>query len=253
MITIKDQKEIEIMRQAGKILAQIIRELKENVRPGITTNDLDKLAQELIFKYKVKPAFLGYGGFPNVLCTSVNETIVHQTPSDYILKNGDILSLDMGVIYKGYYSDMAITVPVGEISDEAKVLLRITKKALNIAIKKVRPGNTIGDIGNTIQRYVEKRGLNVVKELCGHGIGKELHEDPEILNYGRRKQGETLYKGMTLCLEPMVSMGESKIKKSKDGFGFKTIDGSLSAHYEHTILVTEHGSEVLTSNTNVLE
>jgi len=246
MISIKTEQEIKIMRQAGKILAQIMEELKSNVRPGITTDDLDKLAQGLVLKYKVEPAFLGYGDFPKTLCTSINENIVHQVPSDYILKNGDILSLDMGIKYQGYHSDMAITIPVGEIPDETKVLLRITKKALNIAIKKVRPGNTIGDIGNTIQRYVEKRGFNVVRELCGHGIGKELHEDPEILNYGKRKSGEKLYKGMCVCLEPMVAIGDAKIKKSNDGFAFKTIDDSLSAHFEHTILVTEHGSEVLT-------
>jgi len=246
MIFIKNEKEISIMRKGCNILAQIMEELKKEVRPGIMTNDLDKFAQELLFKFKVRPSFLDYGGFPNVLCTSINENIVHQVPSDYILKNGDILSLDMGLIYEGYHADMAITVPVGEVSDDIKVLLRITKKSLNIAIRKVRPGNTIGDIGNTIQRYVEKRGFNVVRELCGHGIGKDLHEDPEILNYGKRQKGEVLRKGMTICIEPMVSMGEGKIKKGEDGFAFKTIDDSLSAHFEHTMLVTDNGCEVLT-------
>ncbi|MBU3918782.1 type I methionyl aminopeptidase [Patescibacteria group bacterium] len=243
---IKTEQEIKIITQAGKILADIIRELKKEVKPGIKTIDLDKLAQELIFKSKTQPGFLDYKGFPAILCTSVNEVIVHGLPSDYVLKNGDILSLDLGIIHNGYYADMAITVPIGEISREAQVLIRAVKKSLNIAIKKARPGNTTGDIGNTIQRYLEKRGLNVVKDLCGHGIGKKLHEEPEILNYGKRKKGEILKQGMVLCLEPMATIGKAKIKKAGDGFGFKTIDDSLSAHFEHMIVITQNGSRVLT-------
>lgn len=246
MIPIKTEKEIKIMAEAGKILAGIIRELKKEVKIGITTNYLNKLAQELIFKSGAKPGFLDYDGFPEVLCTSVNEVMVHGLPSDYALKNGDILSLDLGIIYQGYYADMAITVPVGEISRESQVLIRAVKKSLNIAIKKARPGNTTGDIGNTIQRYLEKRGLNVVKELCGHGIGKKLHEEPEILNYGKRKKGEALKQGMVLCLEPIAAIGKAKIKKASDGFGFKTIDDSLSAHFEHMIVIAENGARVLT-------
>ena len=213
MIHIKTKEEIKKMAEGGKILAQIMKELKKAVKPGITTQELNKLAEELIFKSKTKPAFLGYNDFPAVMCASVNEVIVHGIPSDYILKNGDILSLDMGVIHKGYYSDMAITVPVGEVELETARLLRVTKKSLRIALKKVRPGNTVGDIGNTIQRYIEKRGFNVVRELCGHGIGKDLHEDPEILNYGKRRKGDKLKEGMVICIEPMAVIGSGKIKK----------------------------------------
>jgi len=234
------------MAEAGRILAEVMRELKQAVRPGITTQELNKLAEELIFKFKTKPAFLGYDGFPATLCTSVNEVIVHGIPSNYQLKKGDIISLDSGLIYKGYFSDMAITVPVGEVSAEAARLIRVTKKSLNIALKKVRPGNTIGDIGNTIQRYIEKRGFNVVRELCGHGIGKELHQEPEILNYGKRKKGPVLKQGMVLCLEPMAAIGSGKIKKAPDLSGFQTIDNSLSAHFEHMVVVTPSGCRILT-------
>jgi len=246
MIYIKTEKEIKIMAEAGKILAGVMRELKKEVKIGVTTQALNKLAEELILKAGTKPAFLNYNGFPAVMCTSINEVIVHQVPSNYALKNHDILSLDLGLIYQGYFSDMAITVPVGEVSRETQFLIRAVKKSLNIGIKKARPGNTLGDIGNTIQRYLEKRGLNVVKELCGHGIGKDLHEDPEVLNYGKRRRGEVLKQGMVLCLEPMAAIGKAKIRQADDGFGFKTIDNSLSAHFEHMIAITKNGAKVLT-------
>jgi len=246
MISIKTPEEIKIMAEGGKILAEIMRELKQAVRPGITTNELNKLSEELIFKSNTKPAFLGFNDFPAVLCASVNEVIVHGIPSDYILKQGDILSLDLGIKHKGYFSDMAITVPIGEISPETTRLIRVTRKVLRIAIKKIRPGKTVGDISETIQRYVEKRGFNVVRELCGHGIGRELHEDPEILNYGKRRKGAELKEGMVICLEPMVAIGSGKIKKVKDSDAFQTIDSSLSAHFEHMIVVTNSGSCVLT-------
>jgi methionyl aminopeptidase len=245
-IPIKTQKEIEIMARAGKILAKILDKLKKEVKPGITTKHLNKKAADLIKFYGVRPAFLGYDGFPAILCTSINEVIVHGVPSDYKLKKGDIISLDLGIQYEGYYADMAITIPVEEISEETARLIRVTKKALKRAIKKARPGNTIGDIGNTIQRYVEKRGLNVIKELCGHGIGKELHEEPQILNYGKRKSGPKLLPGMVLCIEPMVAIGDSRIKKAKDGFGLQTKDGSPSAHFEHMVLITKRARLVLT-------
>ncbi|MBU1045863.1 type I methionyl aminopeptidase [Patescibacteria group bacterium] len=246
MIPLKTKEEIKIMAEAGKILAEIMRQIKSAVKPGITTDELNKLAQELVFKSKVKPAFLGYDNFPAVLCTSVNEAIVHGIPSEYALKEGDILSLDLGITHNGYFSDMAITVPVGEISMEARQLIRAVKKCLSIAIKKARPGNTLGDLGNTIERYLEKRGLCVVKELCGHGIGRGLHEEPEILNYGKRKKGEKLKEGMVLCLEPMAGIGTGKIKKASDRYGFETADNSLSAHFEHTIAITSNGRRVLT-------
>lgn len=234
------------MREGGKTLTRIMEKLKEKVRPGITTQELDRLAESLILKYG-KCSFKGYEGFPACLCTSINEEIVHAVPSDRILKEGDIISLDLGIFYKGFHSDMAITLPVGKVKPEILRLIRVTKKTLKLAIKKVRPGNTFGDIGNTIQRYVESQGFNVIRDLCGHGIGKDLHEDPQILNFGKRRTGPELVEGMTFCIEPMVSMGDFKIKKSKDGYGFETADGSLSAHFEHTIVVTKNGCEVLTS------
>jgi len=246
MIYIKTKEEIKIMAEGGKILAEIMKDLKKAVKPGITTQELNKLAEELIFKSKTKPAFLGYNDFPAVMCTSVNEVIVHGIPSDYVLKNGDILSLDMGVIHKGFYSDMATTVPVGKIKPETARLLMITRKSLRIAIKKVRPGNTVGDIGETIQRYIEKRGFNIVKELCGHGIGKNLHEDPEILNYGKRRKGYKLKEGMVVCIEPMAVIGSGKIKKAPKNSGLQTMDGSLSAHFEHMLAITENGARILT-------
>jgi len=246
MIHIKTKEEIKIMAEAGKLLAGVLEEVKQKVKPGVTTQELNNLAEKLILKSDSKPAFLGYNDFPATLCTSINEVIVHQIPSDYQLKNGDILSLDIGLIHQGYYSDMATTVPVGEIKPETARLLMITRKSLRIAIKKIRPGNTVGDIGETIQRYIEKRGFNIVKELCGHGIGKDLHEDPEILNYGKRRKGDELKEGMVLCLEPMATIGSGKIKKAPDGYGLQTIDGSLSAHFEHMIAVTENGARILT-------
>ncbi|MCK4520594.1 type I methionyl aminopeptidase [Candidatus Parcubacteria bacterium] len=251
MISIKTPEEIRIMAEGCKILAKIMKQLVDMIKPGITTKELNMAAESHIFKYGAEPGFKGpiskgYGGFPTALCTSINQVIVHGVPSYYKLKQGDILSLDLGLRWKGYFADMAVTVPVGEISLEAQRLIRVTKKALKRGIKKVRPGNTFGDIGNTIQRYVESQGFNVVRELCGHGIGKELHEDPQILNYGKRHAGPKIKQGMVFCLEPMVTAGDWKIRKSEDGNGFEAIDGSLSAHFEHQMAVTEHGCRVLT-------
>ena len=246
MISIKTQEEIEIMAEGGKILALIIRDLKKKVEPGVTTQKLDRLAESLVLKYGSEPSFKGYDGFPATLCTSINETLVHSVPSERKLKEGDILSLDFGIKYKGYHSDMAVTVPVGKVDPDSQRLIRVTKKALHRGIKKVRPGATFGDVGNSIQRYVEDMGFGVVRDLCGHGIGKKLHEDPQILNYGKRRKGEKIAEGMVLCLEPMVTVGDYNIKKSKDGFGYETKDGSLSAHFEHTIAVTKRGGRILT-------
>lgn len=234
------------MKNAGKILAIVLTEIIKLVKPGITTLELDKKAEDLILSYGAKPAFKGYDGFPNTICASVNDTIVHGLPSNYILKEGDIIGIDSGVIYKGYYSDMAITLPVGEVSFEAKRLIDVTKKSLRLGIKKAKIGNTVGDIGNTIQRFIEDQGFGLVKDLCGHGIGKELHEDPKIPNYGRRGTKEKLVEGMVICIEPMVTMGSYKIKKSSDGYGYVTSDGSLSAHFEHTIAITKNGPVILT-------
>ena len=247
MITIKTPEEIKIMAEGGKILAGIMKELEKKVKPGITTEDLNRLAENLILKSGGKCSFKGYEDYPACLCTSINEEIVHSVPSARQLKDGDIISLDLGIFYQGFHTDMAITVPVGKISPETQRLIRATKKALKRGIKKTRPGNTIGDIGNTIQRYVEGQGFNVVRELCGHGIGKEIHEDPKILNYGKRHSGLEIKEGMVLCLEPMVTVGDWKLKKSADGFGYQTQDGLLCCHFEHTVAVTKNGCQVLTN------
>jgi len=234
------------MKEGGKLLAEIMEQLKEKVHPGIKTFELDRLAESLILKYG-QCSFKGYNNFPACLCTSLNEEIVHSTPSNRKLKKGDIISLDLGLFYKDFHSDMAVTLPVGKVDPEVSRLIRVTKKALKRALRKVRPGNTFGDIGNSIQRYVEGQGFSVIRELCGHGIGRELHEDPQILNYGKRRTGPKIKEGMTFCIEPMVARGDWKIKKTKDGIGYKTTDSSLSAHFEHTILVIKNGYQVLTS------
>lgn len=256
-IEIKTPEEIAIMIEGGKILAGIMKELEKKVKPGITTKELDRAAEDLVLKSGGKCSFKGYENFPACLCTSINEEIVHVVPSKRILKEGDIISLDLGIFYKGFHTDMAITVPVIKtyrgrppvsFNPEALRLIRVTKKALKRGLKKVRPGNTFGDIGNTIQRYVESQGFNVVRDLCGHGIGRELHEEPEVLNYGKRHTGPEIKEGMVFCLEPMVIMGDWHIKKSSDGFGYQTKDDSLSCHLEHTVAVTKGSCQIVSSN-----
>ena len=246
MISIKSEKEIQIMREGGKILARIMKELEKLVKPGITTSYLNKVAENLVFKYGAKPSFKNYEGFPFTLCASINEELVHCFPSERKLKEGDIISLDLGILFKGFHTDMAITVPVGKVSPEAQRLVRITKKSLKRGIKKVRPGNTFGDIGNTIQRYVEGQGYGVVRDLCGHGIGEKIHEDPQIPNYGKRRSGPEIKEGMVFCIEPMITIGDYQIKKAKDGYGIQTKDGSLCAHFEDTMAVTKNGCQILT-------
>ncbi len=253
MVSIKTPEEIAIMAQAGQILARVIRELKARVAPGLTTQELDKLAEELILSYGAKPAFKGYGGFPNSLCTSLNEQIVHGVPSKRRLIEGDILSLDSGVIYpangagkQGFYSDMAVTVPIGSVSPEILKLIQVTKKALRKAISQVKPGKTIGDIAFAIQKHVESDGFQVVRQLCGHGIGRQLHQKPDIPNFGQKHKGLELKEGMVIAIEPMAVIGQPGIKKGPDGFCYQTADHSLSAHFEHTVAVTAKGPRVLT-------
>ncbi len=247
MIEIKTNQEIEIMAQGGKILALIMKELKRKVKPGITTKQLDKAAEGLVLKYGGQCSFKGYQGFPFCLCTSINQEVVHALPSNRVLKEGEIISLDLGFFYKGFHTDMAISLAVGRVSPEVQRLIRVTKKALKRGVKKIKPGNTLGDVGNTIQRYVESQGFNLVRDLCGHGIGREIHEEPQVLNYGKRHSGLKIKEGMVLCLEPMVTEGDWKIKKIKDGFGYQTVDGSLSCHFEDTIAITKNGCQVLTN------
>jgi methionyl aminopeptidase len=246
MITVKTSEEIKIMAEGGKLLAKIIKELEKRVEPGIATNELDRLAESLIFKYGGDCSFKGYQGYPNCLCASINEEIVHAVPSARTLKEGDILSLDIGIKYKDFHTDMAITVPVGKIAPEAQKLIDATKEALALGIAALRLGGRLGDVSHAIQKYIESNGFNVVRELCGHGIGRKLHEDPQILNYGKRGTGAIIKEGMVLCLEPMVTAGDWKLKRARDGFGYQTQDNSLSCHFEHTIAVTKSGSQVLT-------
>ncbi len=239
------------MAEGARILARVIKELEGRVRSGITTKELDELAEELIFKSGGKCSFKGYENFPACLCTSLNEEIVHAIPSKRILKEGDLLSLDLGVYYKGFHSDMAITVPVGKVSPCAEKLIEATRKTLEAGIKKVKPGNCIYDISQAIQEYAESQGYNIIHELCGHGIGKQVHEPPQILNsvfFGEEAGDEKIRikEGMVLCLEPMLSAGGWRIKKSKDGSAYETKDGSLSCHFEHTVAVLKDGAKVLT-------
>src|SRR3989344_5591401 len=260
MIKIKNKEEIQTMKEGGKILAEILKNLEEAVKPGITTNDLEKLARELVLFYKVKPSFLGFEGYPNVLCTSLNEEVVHGLPSDRVLKEGDLLKIDMGVLHNGFHTDSATTVLVGQNNKvihtttsqvgyphvQKLKLIIVTKEALNIGISKARVGNTLGDIGSAIQKHVEDRGFNEVRDLVGHGIGKELHEPPQVLNYGKAGQGEVLVPGMVIAIEPMVVTGKWAIKNGKDGYAFVTKDGGLAAHFEHTVAITNAGPLVLT-------
>jgi len=246
MIFLKTPSQIKIMAEGGRILAEILKRLETEAKVGISTQELNELAEELIFRAGAKPAFKGYQGFPCTLCTSLNEEIVHAVPSQRQLKDGDILSLDSGILYKGFYLDMAVTLAIGSVSPEARRLIRVTKKSLKRAIRRVKPGKHLGDISQAIQNYVEGQGFQVVRDLCGHGIGQALHEPPEIPNFGRRHKGPVLKPGMVLAIEPMVVMGRPGIKKTADGFGFRTADKSLSAHFEHTVAVTPEGPRVLT-------
>ncbi len=259
MITIKSEEEIRKLKKAGNILSEILRKLKLEIKPGISTGHLDTLAERLITEYGCKPSFKGYKSsdsnrpYPAVLCASLNEVIVHQLPNTtVILKEGDIISLDLGLWYSEKGSrdlcvDAAFTVGVGKISKIAENLIKTTKEALEVAITKIIPGGHLGDIGSAIENYVVKRGFYVIKELVGHGVGYKVHEEPEILNFGMEKTGPVLKPGMVLAIEPMVSVGNSRVIKFTDGFGYKTADNSLSAHFEATVAVTARGCEILTS------
>jgi len=246
MILIKTSEEIQKIRESCVILANLMKELSKMVEPGVVTKNLDSFAEGFILKAGAKPSFKGYNNFPAALCISVNDEIVHGIPSERVLKEGDIVSLDGGVFYNGFHADMAITLPVGKIDPEIKRLIKATKKALKRGIKKSKIGNTFGDVSNSIQRYAEGQGFGIAKNLCGHGIGKDLHEYPEILNYGKRHSGEDIKEGMCFCLEPMLTIGKSGETKQDKNNTYKTKDGSLSAHSEHLIAIVNGKPEVLT-------
>ncbi|MFA5069921.1 MAG: type I methionyl aminopeptidase [Patescibacteria group bacterium] len=247
MIIIKTQSEIEIMRQGGKILAQIVKEVGEAAKPGVSTEELNYLAEKLMRKYKAEPSFKNYRGYPKSICTSVNDVIVHGIPSaEAVLKNGDILGLDIGLKYKELYTDMAVTIPIGRISKAARRLINVTKKSLELALKKVRAGQALGDICYAVQNYAEANGFDVIRDLVGHGVGKQVHEDPKIPNYGEPGSGVILAEGMTLAIEPMVVAGYPEISVDDDGWTARTKDGELAAHFEVTLAVTRDGLQILT-------
>lgn len=248
MIQLKSAREIDLMAQGGQILARTVEMLRGAVRPGMSTLDLDKLAEDFIRSHEgATPAFKGLYGFPGSICSSLNNEIVHGIPSARrVLKEGDVISLDVGVGYKGYFTDSATTVGVGNISYEAKRLLEVTQRALDAGIAAAVLGNHIGDIGAAVQAVVEAAGLSVVRDLVGHGIGVEFHEEPQVPNYGKPKRREKLVPGLTIAIEPMVNIGGPATKTLSDRWTIVTLDGSLSAHFEHTVAITDNGTRVLT-------
>ena len=248
MINCKSQAELEKMRRSGRIVHQVLETVRGLVVPGVSTMDLERVADEKIQELGAKPAFKGYYDYPCVLCTSVNQEIIHGIPSEKrILKEGDIVSIDCGVVLDGYYSDSAITVPVGAaIAPELKKLLEVTETSLKKAIQEVRLGKTVGDVGAAVQEYVEANGFSVVREFVGHGIGTRLHEEPQVPNYGTRGHGTRLREGMVLAIEPMVNIGKPEAKVLGDKWTAVTVDGSYSAHFEHCVAVTRNGPLVLT-------
>ena len=250
MIVCKSPAEIERMRVANALVADVLAELGSMVVPGVTTGELDAEAERLVRERGAEPAFKGYRGYPATLCASVNEQVVHGIPSARKLENGDIVSLDMGVKLDGFFGDSAITVPVGQVSEEVLKLLQVTQEALEKGIEQVRLGGRISDIGHAIQHHVEAHGFSVVREFVGHGIGASLHEEPQIANYGEPGRGPRLAEGMVLAIEPMVNMGRPAVKVLADGWTAVTRDGSLSAHFEHTVAVTKDGPLVLTNRTS---
>lgn len=243
---LKSPAEIEVMREAGRITASVLRVVGEAVAPGRTTRELDEIAAEHIRKEGGKPAFLGYRGFPATLCVSVNDEVVHGIPGKRRLREGDIVSVDCGVIVDGYYGDAAMTFPVGQVSDEARRLMDVTREALEAAIARCRPGMRLGDVGNAVQTVVERAGFSVVREYVGHGIGRSMHEEPQVPNFGRAGTGMTLKPGAVLAIEPMVNAGGYAVRSLDDGWTVVTADGSLSAHFEHTVAITEDGPSILT-------
>ena len=246
MIIIKSPREIEQLKKSNAIVAEVFEKLKGMIVPGISTKELDQVAEEYIFLKGARPAFKGYRGFPATLCISINEEVVHGIPSQRRLKKGDIVSLDVGVNFVGYFGDAAITFPVGEVDPEAKRLLEVTEKALYIGIEKAKIGNRLFDISYAIQRWVESHEFSVVRDFVGHGIGRDLHEEPQIPNFGPPNRGPRLREGMVMAIEPMVASGDWKVKILNNGWTVATEDHSLSAHFEHTLVITTRGPQILT-------
>ena len=246
MISIRSQREISLLKQAGNIVYRTHKYLEPYIKEGITTKELDKLAEDFIRSQDATPSFKGYQGFPGTICASINDEVVHGIPGNRKLKNGDIISIDIGACYKGYHGDSAWTYPVGEISNEKKYLLEHTEKSLYIGLEQIKPGNRIGDIGSAIEEYANEHNLGVVVELVGHGVGTNLHEEPEVPNYGNKNTGPLLKEGMVIAVEPMLNLGTADIYILDNDWTIKTDDGLPSAHFEHTVAVTKDGYQILT-------
>ncbi len=247
MIVLKSAKELEKMRVAGRMVAEILAILKERIVPGVTTIELDRLAENECRKRKAVPAFKGYGGFPYAVCSSPNEKVVHGFADDRPLQEGEILSIDFGVLYDGFYGDSAFTAPVGDVKPEVRRLLRVTEESLAKGIEAAVVGGRLSDISHAVQTHVEKDGFSVVREFVGHGIGSKLHEAPQVPNYGPKGQGPRLKAGMTLAIEPMINAGQPGVKILDDGWTAVTVDGQLSCHFEHTVAITDNGPEIMTA------
>ena len=245
MVILRLPDEIEKARASNRIVAEVLSKLRERVRPGVRTRDLDKFAEEIAEKKGAKPAFKGYNGFPYALCVSVNEVVVHGMPSERILEEGDIVGLDFGVYYQGFFGDATVTLPVGKVTEKASRLMQITEQSLYAGIAQAKDGNRLGDISAAVQDMVEDAGYSIVRDFVGHGIGKNLHEDPQIPNFGEKGRGIELRSGMILAIEPMVNEGKYKVQVLPDGWTVITKDGSLSAHFEHSVAITDNGPEIL--------
>jgi methionyl aminopeptidase len=248
MIQYKTSEEVQLIKESAQILGKAHGEVAKHVKVGVQTSFLDKIAEEFIRDHNGVPSFKGYNGFPSSLCISVNEVVVHGFPSSYILKDGDIISVDCGVFHQGFHSDCAYTYPVGEVSSDILSLLKATRESLYVGIEKATFGNRVGDIGHAIQKYVESKGYTVVRELVGHGLGKHLHESPEVPNYGKRGSGPLLNEGLVIAIEPMVNLGTRNIVQERDGWTIRTADRKVSAHYEHTVAIFKDRTEILTTH-----
>jgi methionyl aminopeptidase len=253
MIHYKTSEEVQLIKEGAQILGKAHGEVAKYVKEGVKTSFLDKIAEEYIRDNKGVPSFKGYNGFPASLCISVNEVVVHGFPSNYVLKDGDIISVDCGVFHQGFHSDSAYTYPVGEVSPQVLSLLNATKEALYLGIEKAVFGNRIGDIGYAIQKFVEAKGFTVVRELVGHGLGKHLHEAPEVPNYGKKGSGPLMKDGMVIAIEPMINLGTRNIVQERDGWTIRTADRKASAHYEHTVAIFEDRTEILTTHQYIEE
>ena len=253
MIFYKTGEEIELIRNSSLLVGKTLAELAKIIRPGVTTLDLDNVAEEFIRDHGASPGFLGYGGFPNTLCTSVNEAVVHGIPNKTPLKDGDIVSVDCGVLMNEFYGDSAYTFEVGEVSADIKKLLEVTKACLNLAVEQTKSGNRIGDIGFSVQNHAEKNGYGVVRELVGHGLGRGLHEKPEVPNYGKKGRGHKMKPGLVLAIEPMINLGKKEVTQLSDGWTIVTKDGLPSAHFEHDVAISKDGTPQVLSSFEEIE